>query len=148
MITPISRITDDIRAALQRDPRITHPKLIAVFVDGIGTVVLRGAVRTLRQRRVAVHDARRVDGVFEVIDRVTVRPPIPDRDADDELRVKVLEQVSSDPGVHADRLHVKVSHGRVTLTGYVRHVSERAAAVDVARSISGVVAVSDEIQVR
>jgi hyperosmotically inducible protein len=148
MITPISRITDEIRAALQLDPRIAHPELIAVSVDGIGTVVLRGAVRTVRQRRVAVHDARRVDGVFDVIDHLRVHPPIPDRDADDELRVKVLEQLSSDPGVHADRVHVRVSHGRVTLTGYVRHMSERAVAVDLARSISGVVAVSDEIQVR
>jgi osmotically-inducible protein OsmY len=149
MITDTSRIADEIRAALQHDhPRITHPELIAVSVDGIGTVDLRGAVRTLRQRRAAVHDARRVEGVFEVIDYLGVQPPVLDLDRDDELRVKVLEQLSSDPSVHAEHLHVKVSHGRVTLTGYVRHVSERVGAVEIARNTSGVVAVSDEIRVR
>jgi osmotically-inducible protein OsmY len=148
MITDTNRIADEIRAALQHDPRITHPELIAVSVDGIGTVVLRGAVRTLRQRRAAVHDARRIEGVFEVIDHLRVHPPVPDLDADEELRVKVLEQLSSDPSVHAEHLHVKVSHGRVTLTGYVWHGSERVGAVDIARNTSGVVAVSDEIRVR
>jgi osmotically-inducible protein OsmY len=148
MITDVNRIADEIRAALRRDHRITHPELIAVSVDEIGTVELRGAVTTFRQRRAAVHDAQGVDGVFEVIDHLRVRPPISDLDRDEELRVKVLEQLSSNPSVRAEHLHVKVSHGQVTLTGYLRRASERAAAVDAARNTSGVVALSDEIRVR
>ena len=70
-----TRIENDVRAALERDPHIQHPELIAVSVDEIGTVVLRGPVESPRQRRTAVHDARRVDGVFTVIDHLEVHPP-------------------------------------------------------------------------
>ena len=39
-----TRIEIDVRAAFDRDPRIKHPELIALSVDEIGIVVLRGAV--------------------------------------------------------------------------------------------------------
>jgi osmotically-inducible protein OsmY len=148
MIPDPNQTADEVRAALRGDPRIKDPELIAVSVDEIGTVDLRGSVTSPRQRRAAVHDTRRVNGVFEVIDHLTVHPPIPDLHADDEIRAKALQRLSSDPRIHADHVDVKVSRGRVTLTGYVRHRSERAAAVDMVQSISGVVAVSDEIRVR
>jgi osmotically-inducible protein OsmY len=148
MICNPTQTAEDVRAALQRDPRIKDPELIAVSVDAIGTVDLRGSVTSLRQRRAAVHDARRVTGVFEVIDHLTVHPPIPDLHADDELRAKALQRLSSDPRVHADHVHVKVSHGCVTLTGYVRYRSERSAAVDDVTSVSGVLTVTDQIEVR
>jgi osmotically-inducible protein OsmY len=148
MIRNPTQTAEDVRAALQRDPRIKDPELIAVSVDAIGTVDLRGSVTSLRQRRAAVHDARRVAGVFEVIDHLTAHPPIPDLRADDELRAKALQRLSSDPRVHADHVHVKVSHGCVTLTGYVGHRSERSAAVDDVTSVSGVLIVTDQIEVR
>jgi osmotically-inducible protein OsmY len=148
MIRNPTQTADDVRAALQRDPRIKDPELIAVSVDAIGTVDLRGSVTSLRQRRAAVHDARRVDGVFEVIDHLTVHPPIADLHADDGLRAKALQRLGSDPRVHADHVHVNVSHGRVTRTGYVRHRSERSAAVDDLANVSGVLNVTDPIEVR
>ena len=41
-----TRIQEDVRAALRQNPRIKHPELIAISVDEIGTVVLRGAAKT------------------------------------------------------------------------------------------------------
>jgi osmotically-inducible protein OsmY len=73
--TAPSRIEHDVRAALDGDPRIKHPELIAVSADEIGAVVLRGTVEGPHQHQVAVRDARQVDGVFDVIaDGLTVRP--------------------------------------------------------------------------
>jgi osmotically-inducible protein OsmY len=80
-----TRIQGDVRAALRQDPRIKHPELIAVSVDEIGTVVLRGAVESLPERLAAAHDARHVEGVFDVIvDDVKVHPPVAHRRPDDE----------------------------------------------------------------
>ena len=141
-------IASEVQTALQSDPRIKDPELIAVSVDAIGTVDLRGSVTSIHQRRAAVHDARQPDGVFEVVDRLTIHPPIPGVHVDDEIRARALQRLSSDPGVHLEHVHVKVSHGQVTLTGYVRHPAERTAAVDAVQNVSGVAAVSDEIQVR
>jgi hypothetical protein len=42
-----TRIENAVRAALEGDPRIRHPELIAVSADEIGTVGLQGAVDSL-----------------------------------------------------------------------------------------------------
>lgn len=78
-----TRIQDDVLTALRQDPRIKRPELIAVSVDEIGTVVLRGAVESFPERRPAAHDARRVEGAFDVIvDDLKVHPPLAHRRSD------------------------------------------------------------------
>jgi osmotically-inducible protein OsmY/nucleotide-binding universal stress UspA family protein len=148
VLTDPSRIECDVRDALTRDPRIKQSELIAISVDVIGTVVLGGTVATIRQRRAAVSDARRVNGVFEVIDHLKVHPRVGPLHADDEIRASALQQLADDPRVRADRIHVKVSRGRVTLTGYVRQASQRSRAGEDVASVHGVVQVANEIEVR
>ncbi|HUO75144.1 MAG TPA: BON domain-containing protein [Solirubrobacteraceae bacterium] len=144
-----SRIENDVRAALGRDGRIKHPELIAVSADEIGTVVLRGAVGTLPERLAAAHDARQVSGVFEVvIDDLNVHPPIPSRRADDEIRVAALQRLTADSRISSTHIHVKVSGGHLTLTGYVRDESESAAAVEDVTSLDGVGEVTNRIEIR
>jgi osmotically-inducible protein OsmY len=50
-------VEDEIRASLSRDPRLPVPDEVAVSASE-GTVVLRGTVGSLSQRRAAVSDAR------------------------------------------------------------------------------------------
>ena len=143
------RIADDVRAALQRDSRIKHPELIAVSVDEIGTVVLRGAVATLPERLAAAHDARDVEGVFEVIvDDLKVHPPVGPRRPDDEVRAAALQRLTSDPRIRSTHIHVKVSHGHLTLSGYVGGQSERVAAREDVVSSPGVTEVTNRIEIR
>ena len=148
MFTDTTRIESDVRAALQHDRRITRPELIAITVDGIGTVVLRGAVPTIRQRRAAAHDARRIDDVFEVIDHLKVHPPVKPLRQDDEVRAAALQQLTADSRVHAEHLHVTVSHGQLTLTGDVRHHSQRVAAEEHVAAVPGVLGVCNQIGIR
>ena len=144
-----TRVETDVRAALERDPHIARPELIAVSVDEIGTVVLRGAVGSLPQHLAAVHCARRIDGVFEVIaDDLKVHPPVGDLLADDQIRAAAVQRLNQDPRIRSDGIRVKVSHARVTLTGYVGDDAETAAAVEDVTSVTGVVAVTDQIEVR
>ena len=144
-----ARIENDVLSALQGDPRIHHPELIAVAADQIGTVVLSGAVGSVPERLAAVHDAHRVHGVFEVVaDRLRVHLPVGERRTDDEIGAAVMQRVVDDQRIRSNHIHVKVSHGRVTLAGYVRHESERAAAGEDATSVTGVRGVTDKIEVR
>jgi len=144
-----SPIEEEVRAALRRDPRIKHPELIAVWVDEIGTVALRGAVGTLSERRAAAHDARRVAGVFDVIiDDLRVHPPVGPRRSDDEIRAAALERLTSDPRIRSTHIHVRVSHGHLTLTGYARQSADSAAAAEDVASLSGVTEVSNRIEIR
>src|SRR5271163_3114157 len=65
-------LEDEIRSALDLDPRIPAPGEIAVVAEG-GVVTLRGTVGSFRQRRAAVTDARAVDDDYEVQDELKVR---------------------------------------------------------------------------
>ena len=143
------RLDDAVRDALQRDSRIKHPELIAVSVDEIGTVVLRGAVATLPERLAAAHAAKSVEGVFEVIvDDLKVHPPIGPRRADDEVRAAAVQRLTSDPRIRSTHIRVKVSHGHLTLTGYVRGQSEIVAAGEDVASLPGVTDVTNRIEIR
>jgi osmotically-inducible protein OsmY len=143
------RIEKDVQAALQADGRIRAPELIAVSADEIGTVVLSGAVPSLPERLLAIHDARRVDGVFEVIaDRLRVHLPVGHRRSDDEIAATAMQRVIDDRRIRSNHIHVKVSQGSVKLTGYVRHESERAAAVEDVTDVIGARDVIDRLEVR
>ncbi len=143
-----SEIECNVEAALQRDPRIKRPELIVVSVDEIGTVVLRGAVESPRQRSAAVHDARRIDGVFTVIDHLKVDLPIADHRPDNEIRAAALRALISDDRIRAEHIHVAVSRGRLTLTGHVTEESQRAYAAEDVLRISGVAEVTNRIETR
>lgn len=144
-----TRIQDDVRAALRQDPRIKRPELIAISVDEIGTVVLRGAVESPPERLAAAHDARGVEGVFDVIvDDVKVHPPVAHRRSDDELRAAALQRLTADARIRTTHIHVRVSRGQLTLTGYARHEAERAAALEDVASLTGVTGVTSQIEVR
>ena len=144
-----AHIEETVRAALDHDPRIKHPELIAVSVDEIGTVVLRGAVGTLPERLAAAHDARHVEGVFNVIvDDLRLRPPVGPRRSDDEVRAAALDTLTADPRIRSTHIHVKVSHGHLTLTGYAREQAESAAAAEDGANLHGVIEVTNRIEIR
>jgi len=144
-----TQIQADVQAALRQDPRIKHPELIAVSADEIGTVVLRGAVESLPQRLAAAHDVRHVEGVFDVIaDDVKVHPPVAHRRADDEIRAAALQRLTADTRIRSTHIHVNVSHGHLTLTGYARHEAESAAAFEDVTSLTGVLELTNRIEIR
>jgi osmotically-inducible protein OsmY len=144
-----TRIQEDVLTALRQDPRIKHPELLAVSVDEIGTVVLRGAVESLPERLAAAHDARHVDGVFDVIvDDVKVHPPLSHRRTDDAIRAATLECLTADARIRSTHIHVTVSHGHVTLSGDARDEAESAAALEDAAGVTGVVEVVNCIETR
>jgi osmotically-inducible protein OsmY len=143
-----TEIEASVRAALESDSRIHHPELIAVSADVIGTVVLHGAVSAPHQRRAAVADAKAVDGVLDVIAKdLKVHPASEQRRHDDAIRAAAFQRLNEDTRIHAERIHVDVSHGDVTLSGYVRgHAQRRHAEEDVA-TVPGVVTVTNQIEV-
>ena len=67
---------------------------------------------------------------------------------DDEIRAAVLRRLNADSRIHAERIHVTVSRGRVTLTGYVRHTSQWSHAEEAVAGLDGVTQVANEIAVR
>jgi osmotically-inducible protein OsmY len=139
-------VEDEIRAALIADPRAPSPNAVAISaVDG--EVVLRGTVGSFSQRRAAVSDARKVDGVDEVDDQLQVRLLDDDRRADADIRGIALQILDWDTEVPEELVDVKVSDGWLTLTGEVSYQFESDAAYYDVANLQGVTGITNEIKV-
>ena len=132
--------------SLDLDPRIPSPVEIAVSADG-GAVTLRGTVERFSQRRAAVSDARKIDGVYDVDDQLKVGLAGADRREDDEIRGVALQALIWDTDVPSDTVDVKVEDGWITLKGDVSFQFESDAAYDDVASLYGVYGVTNEIKV-
>jgi osmotically-inducible protein OsmY len=141
---PNEQVIDEIRARYARDPRIHHPSEVAVS-ERSGTVTLRGTVRSLHQRRVAVDIAKSVRGVRAVDDLLTVDPR--DRWVDDEIRGAALQALMSSPDVPADLIDISVADGWLTLSGEVKHQHESNTAFEAVAGLPGVGGVTNKIHV-
>lgn len=136
-------ITERIRAALEREPRIAHASEIAV-AERQGMVTLRGTVSSPRRRRAAVEIARSVPGVTKVEDGLRIDPR--DHSRDDEIRGAALQALLSDDGV-PDGVDVKVASGWLTLRGEVKRQRESDAAFDAVSGVAGVGGITNRITV-
>lgn len=141
---PDTQVVDVIRSRYERDPRIHHPAQVAVS-ERAGTVTLRGTVRSLHQRRVAVDVAKSVRGVRAVQDELIVDPR--DRWDDDEIRGAAFQALMSRPDVPADVIDVRVADGWLTLSGQVKHQSESNAAFEAVSGLPRVGGITNKIQV-
>ena len=141
---PDAQVVDAIRARYARDRRIPHPGQLAVS-ERAGTVTLRGTVRSLHQRRVAIDVAESVRGVRAVEDELIVDPR--DRSVDDETRGVALQALMSSPDVPADMIDVRVVDGWLTLSGQVKHQSDSNAAFEAVSGLPRVGGITNKIQV-
>jgi osmotically-inducible protein OsmY len=135
-------IIDEIRGALDRDDRLPHPTEVAVSARE-STVMLRGTVRSVHQRRAAVEIAKSVAGVDVVEDDLRVDPR--DHWGDEELRGAALQVLISNDGVPSDRIDVTVSDGWLTLKGEVKHQHESDVAFDTVSQLPGVGGITNRI---
>jgi osmotically-inducible protein OsmY len=137
-------IVDEIRAALEEDPRLPHPAEVAVS-EQAGTVTLRGTVASPSQRRAAVQIAKTVHGVRDVED--DLRVDLRDRFDDDQIRGVAIQALMSDPEVPDDRIEVTVADAWLTLKGEVKHQYESNAAFEAVSGIQDVGGITNEIRV-
>jgi osmotically-inducible protein OsmY len=138
-----SRIVDEIRAAIRRDPRIHNAAEVAV-AEREGTVTLRGTVRGLRARHAAVEVAQSVPGVRAVEDGLRVDPR--DHFQDAEIRGAALQALMSSDRVPQE-VDVNVADGWLTLRGRVKHQSESDAAFEAVSKLPGVGGITNRIVV-
>jgi osmotically-inducible protein OsmY len=135
-------IIEEVRAALERDPRIAHATEVAV-AEREGRVTLRGTVRSVHQRRTAVEIAKSVRGVRAVEDGLRTDPR--DHTRDNDIRGAALQALVAD-GVPA-RVDVGVSNGWATLRGEVKHQDESDAAFAAVSGVAGVGGITNRIVV-
>jgi osmotically-inducible protein OsmY len=140
------RIQDDVRDALEDDPRIPYVNEIAVEAYG-DSVTLRGTVGNFAEKQAAIADARRTRGVYTIDDELRVRLMDRDRREDAEIRGAALQRLIWDPQLVADYLGVEVKDGWVTLTGDVDHQFQSDKAFGHVVDLNGVTGITNKITV-
>ena len=138
-------VEDDIRTALELDPRIPDPSEIAV-VAADGLVTLRGTVGSFRQRRAAASDAREIDQDYEIQNELKVRLLDEWQREDAEIRGVALQILEWDIEVPAESVDVKVEDGWITLKGDVNYQFQSDAAYEDVAGLFGVYGITNEIK--
>jgi osmotically-inducible protein OsmY len=136
-------LLQDVRNALQYDPRI-HSQVIATAVYG-GIVTLRGSVDTYREREDAGEIAHCVVGVKGIVNQLAVHLAEADQRPDREIAYEAARALKLNTAVPSARLTVSVSDGYVTVAGTVDWFYERHAALYTIRNLPGIRGIVDVI---
>ncbi len=143
------RIARAVRHELVSQPYYGMWDWLAFRVNN-GTVELVGETRALGLRRDAVNSVKRIEGVKQVVDRITELPPSA---MDDEIRHRVARAIFEWGGLSryswsaAPGIHIIVNSGRVTLEGVVDSQSDKDAAFIRANGVSGIFQVTNNLRV-
>jgi osmotically-inducible protein OsmY len=136
------RIIDE----LEFQPSINAANIGVAVEKGIAT--LTGHVASFAEKYDAEHAVRRVKGVRGIAEEIEVRYPNEKKTADDQIAARALSIIAWDTTIPADAVQVKVQKGWITLTGTVHWHFQKAAAEDAVRKLSGVVGVTNLIEVK
>ena len=113
-----------------------------------GTVTLRGKVESAGARQAAAEDARKLDGVTQVRNELTVVPQSAraavDRQ-DGQIVQDIETQFQADARLKQADLSVRADKGIVTLTGKAPSLETSVHASEVAHRVAGVRAVRNEV---
>ena len=119
---------------------------IGVAADN-GVITLTGHVSTYAEREAAERATRRIKGVKAIAQDIEVRPAGTHKTADDEIAKRAVNTLGWHVTVPKDAVQVKVQNGWITLNGRVEWQYQKTAAADAVRDLSGVVGVSNMIEV-
>jgi hyperosmotically inducible periplasmic protein len=142
-------VLGSVKAALIGDP-VTKARQINVEVNR-GVVQLNGFVDSAAEKAQATKVASDVDGVMEVRNNLTVNAAGSSAGEvidDSILTAKVKAALIESSKTKAHQITVETKQGVVHLSGFVDDASAKAAATDVARSVSGVKDVKNDISVK
>ncbi|MBF9197384.1 BON domain-containing protein [Microvirga terrestris] len=120
---------------------------IGVAVDS-GVVTLTGHVGSYAEKIAAERAAQRVRGVRAIAQEIQVRYPSDKKTSDDEIAKRAADILAWDARVPDEGIQIKVQNGWVMLTGTVEWQYQRVAAESGVRKLSGVIGVSNEIELK
>lgn len=139
-------ITAQVKTKLAADPEV-NPFNIDVDTDA-GVVTLRGTVEDPEAKTEAAKLARGTSGVRSVRNEIRVGETTAEQRVDDAALVAEIKgRIAADPALNPFNIDVDVNQGVVTLSGTVTSDASRMRAAEIARGVSGVVRVENQLEV-
>ena len=139
-------IERELKEELKWDARL-QPHHIGVSVKE-GIVTLMGWVDSLPKQLAAEEAAHRIRGVKAVANDIEIRVPSSVEQTDPEIAATALQALKWNASPLADKLHITVSKGFVTLKGEVEWQHHKKDAERIIRSLAGVRGLNNLIVVR
>jgi osmotically-inducible protein OsmY len=130
---------------LEFEPSIDAANIGVAVENGI--VTLTGHLPHFAQKQAIETIVWKVKGVRGLAEEIQVGPGHGHPDADAALARRLADLLSWNSVVPAERIHVQVEKGWVTLTGQVEWRYQRVAAADAAATLHGVVGIENRIEV-
>ncbi len=140
-----SDIINDVNRALASDTRIDQT-MVRVSSEQPGVIILDGQVDTYNEKILAEDIVGRVRGVIDVINNLSVVPPL--ARSDEEITESVIANLKRDSWVEWANISVETIDGVVFLRGTVKSRVEKQEAENDARWLAGVVDVVNHIVVK
>ncbi|MFW5701432.1 MAG: BON domain-containing protein, partial [Bacteroidota bacterium] len=135
-------ITEAINVKLAIDERIDADNIEVSTQDYI--VILEGYVADIRSKELAVSISQSIRGVKSVVNNIDVMAI---RKADLELKRDVSEALAMDDVADKYQIEVEANDGVVTLNGMVESFAEKQITENVAKNVSGVKEINNNLQV-
>jgi len=139
-------LTLQTKLALFADERVSSGDVHVTTQSGV--ITLRGKVDSEAEQQAAGEIARTIESPREVSNQLTVVPAA-ERKAverqDDQIVKDVKRGIKNDARLKKARIHVRADEGIVTLTGKSPSLETSVRASEVARRVSGVRAVRNEL---
>jgi osmotically-inducible protein OsmY len=136
-----AEIAEAVLNALRWHSAVQEEKIKIKVEDGF--VRLEGEVEWEYQRNQAQSAIENLTGVKSVVNLVTVRPKLTTTD----VRQKISSAFHRSATIDADRVHIDLNAGKVTLTGKVRSFTEKDDAERAVWSAAGVVSVDNKLEI-
>ncbi len=144
-VTPAG-IADAIQLELYYDDHVSANFIDVSVDDGVAT--LEGTTSNLLAKERAVRVAEEVKGVREVVDKLEVDPPDDLPPPPEELEERLKANLEASAVTEAEEVEVEAEEdGSVVLSGKVQSHAEKDFARRLARELSGVTSVQNEITV-
>lgn len=142
-------VTAKVKSALIASEDVPALEINVDTTDGV--VTLFGKVETSEAKSTAESEARAIDGVATVSNQLEV---VPGEDAekvaatDQAIRDRISQEISARDRFSNSDIDIEVSDGIVRLTGEASNADLRRSAAVIARSVGGVRAVRNEIDLQ
>ena len=140
------QLRSGVLAELARNPRIGSSE-IAVTVKH-GAVTLNGMVLTLDEKICAERAVKNIKGVRAVANDIEVKLPDEMRRADEGIAEQIGRLLSWYSSLRNMDVKANVDDGRVTLTGEVDFLYQKALVAERVAELEGISAVSNQIKIR
>ena len=138
-------LRQDVERELLWEPIVRSHEIGVSVKDGV--VSLMGNVDNLVVKCAAERAASRVRGVRAVSNQLEVELPCKAGRTDSDIAWSAANVLAWNTLVPQDRIRISVSHGRVTLDGFVDWRFQKTAAEDAVANLSGVVGITNLIRV-